>query len=133
MTDETLLGIIPDLNWRRGFLKYAHATLLVTNKRLVIALRPKERAKDPSGDVYRTLGPETALAETPGNLEIDLSHIRSFRVESGQALSADDAPHPDRLILKTEAGKEVFTFGTHSLSSKEAKTLLGSAMRQTAS
>ncbi len=124
MTDETLLGIIPDLNWRCGFLKYAHATLVVTNKRLIVALRPKERAKDPSGEMYRAMGFDAIRAEAPGNLEIDLSQIRSFRVESGQALSADDAPHPDRLILKTEAGKEVFTFGTHSLSAKEAKALL---------
>jgi len=128
MMDETLLGIIPDLNWRRGFLKYVHATLLVTNQRLLVALRPKERAKDPSGEVYRGMGFDAIHAESSGNLVIDLSQIRSFRVESGQALSADDAPHPDRLILKTETGKEVFTFGTHSLSAREAKALLERAL-----
>ena len=122
--DEMLLGIIPDLNWRRGLLKYAHSTLVVTNKRLLVALRPKERAKDPSGEVYRGMGFDTIYAETPGNLAVDPSQIRSFRVESGQALSADDAPHPDRLILKTATGKEVFAFGTHSLSAKEAEALL---------
>jgi len=124
MMDETLLGIIPDLNWRRGLLKYAHATLVVTNKRLLVALRPKGRGKDPSGEMYRAMGFDAIHAESPGNLAIGLSQIRSFRVESGQALSGDDAPHPDRLILKTATGKEVFTFGTYSLSSKEAKALL---------
>jgi hypothetical protein len=36
---------------------------------------------------------------------------------------------PDRLILKTATGKEVFTFGTKSLSAKEAKALLEHALR----
>jgi len=130
MMDETLIGIIPDLNWRRGFLKYAHATLVVTNKRLLVALRPKERAKDPSGEIYRGMGFDAIHAETPGNLAIDLSQVRSFRVESGEALGSDDTPHPDRLILKTEAGKELFTFGTKSLSAKEAKALLEKALGQ---
>lgn len=156
MDEEKTLGIIPNLNHRKGFLKYEACNLIVTDRRLILALLTKEMAKEAArkareegearGETcltkavhtltagstvyerYRTMHPAEILTEAIGNVAINLDEVRSFRVESGEALGSDDAPHPDRLILKTTAGKHVFTFGTKSLSAKEAKVLLEQAL-----
>jgi len=70
---------------------------------------------------------EDILSETEGNFAIDASGIKRLRVERGPGGDIDTPGGPDRLIIKSTTGKHVFTFGTKSISAKEARALLKEA------
>ena len=76
---------------------------------------------------YRGMAIEAILSETEGNLAIDASGIKRLHVERGAGGDIEVSGGPDRLIIKSTAGKHVFTFGTKSISAKEAKAILKEA------
>ncbi len=131
MADEVMIGILPDLQHRTGLLRYEHCTLAVTDRRLIIALATKEMRRVEGASVHerhRRMSPDALLAETPGNRGIPLAEVESARLERGDFGGDDNVSHPDRLILRTKGGKEVFTFGSCALPVAEAKDLLRQAL-----
>lgn len=58
----------------------------------------------------------------------DAGEIERIQVERGGG-TIDTSGGPDRLIIKSTAGKHVFTFGTKSISAKEARAILSKAFR----
>ena len=131
MDAETIVGIIPDLKHKKGLLKYESCNVIVTNNRLIVARMTKEirsaLADTSAEEKYRGMAIEDILSETEGNLAIEASGIKRLHVERGAGSDIDTSGGPDRLIIKSTAGKHVFTFGTKSISAKEAKALLKEA------
>ena len=131
MDAETIVGIIPDLKHKKGFLKYEGCNVIVTNRRLIVARMTKEMRKalasTSAEEKYRGMAIEDILSETEGNFAIEASETKRLRVERGAGGDIETSGGPDRLIIKSTAGKHVFTFGTKSISAKDAKALLKEA------
>ena len=131
MESEQIVGIIPDLKHKKGLLKYEACNVIVTGSRLIVAIMTKQMRKSlgdtPLDQKYRGMAIEDILSETEGNLAFDASGIKRLRVERGAGGDIDTSGGPDRLIIKSTTGKHVFTFGTKSISAKEAKALLKEA------
>ena len=131
MDAETIIGIIPSLKHKKGFLKYEGCNVIVTNKRLIVAHMTKEMRKalaDTSPEEkYRGMAIEAILSETEGNLAIAADEIKRIRVERGSGGDIEVSGGPDRLIVRTTSGKHLFTFGGKSIPAKEAKALLKEA------
>jgi len=129
---EQIVGIILDLKHKKGFLKYEACNVIVTGSRLIVAIMTKQMRKSlgdiPLDQKYRGMTMDAILAETQGNFAIDASGIKRLRVERGAGGDIDTSGGPARLIIKSTAGKHVFTFGTKSISAKEAKALLKEAL-----
>jgi len=132
MGSEQIVGIIPDLKHKKGFLKYEGCNVIVTGSRLIIAIMTKQMRKSlgdiPLDQKYRGMTMDAILAETQGNFAIDASGIKRLRVERGSGGDIDTSGGPDRLIIKSTTGKHVFTFGKKSISAKEAQALLKEAL-----
>jgi len=128
---ETIVGIIPDLKHKKGFLKYEGCSVIVTDRRLIVARMTKQMRKalasTSAEEKYRGMAMDAILAETQGNFAIDASGVKRLRVERGAGGDIDTSGGPDRLIIKSTTGKHVFTFGTKSISAKEARALLKEA------
>jgi len=131
MESEQIVGIIPDLNHKKGFLKYEGCSVIVTDRRLIVARMTKEMrealADTSPEEKYRGMAIEDILSETEGNLAIAAEEIKRIRVERGSGGDIEVSGGPDRLIARTTSGKHVFTFGTKSIPAKEARALLKEA------
>jgi len=132
MGSEQIVGIIPDLKHKKGFLKYEGCNVIVTGNRLIVAIMTKDMRKS-SGDIpldqkYRGMAIEDILSETEGNFAIPAEEIKRIRVERGSGGDIEVSGGPDRLIIKSTTGKHVFTFGKKSISAKEAQALLKEAL-----
>ena len=131
MESEQIVGIIPDLKHKKGFLKYEGCNVIVTDRRLIVACMTKEMRKalgeTPLDQKYRGMTTDAILAETQGNLAIPAEEIKRIRVERGSGGDIEVSGGPDRLIVRTTSGKHLFTFGGKSISAKEARALLKEA------
>jgi len=131
MESEQVVGIIPDLKHKKGLLKYEPCNVIVTGSRLIVAIMTKQMRKalaDTSPEEkYRGMAIEDILSETEGNFAITADEIKRIRVERGSGGDIEVSGGPDRLIIKSTAGKHLFTFGTKSISAKEARALLKEA------
>ena len=124
--NESVLAVISNLTLVGGFMgiKQKRYTLVVTDERLIFAELTKAKARELSdearrrtkaegGSVFEQLGaqmrvaqdhaqlywsipPEAALAETPGNVAVDRSDIRKVKFKYGASETASDL-----VILKT--------------------------------
>ena len=131
MESEQIVGIIPDLKHKKGFLKYEACNLIVTGTRLIVAIMTKDMRKSlgdtPLDQKYRGMTTDAILAETQGTFAIPADEIKRIRVERGSGGDIDTSGGPDRLIIKSTTGKHVFTFGTKGISAKDAKAILKEA------
>jgi len=131
MESEQIVGVIPNLKHKKGFLKYESCNVIVTGSRLVVAIMTKELRKtlgDTSLDQkYRGMTMDAILAETQGNFGILTGQIKRIRVERGSGGDIEVSGGPDRLIVKTTSGKHLFTFGAKSIPTKQAKVILNEA------
>ena len=131
MESEQIVGIIPDLKHKKGFLKYESCNVIVTGSRLVVAIMTKQMRKSlgdtPLDQKYRGMTADAILAETPGNLAIPADEIKRIRVERGSGGDIEVSGGPDRLIVKTTSGKHLFTFGSKSIPPKQTRSILKEA------
>ena len=131
MESEQIVGIIPDLKHKKGFLKYESCNVVVTASRLIVTIMTKELRKSLDDTLldqkYRAMTMDAILAETQGNLAIPAEEIKRIRVERGSGGDIEVSGGPDRLIVKTTSGKHLFTFGSKSIPAKEAKSILKEA------
>lgn len=128
---EQIVGVIPYLNRKKGFLKYESCDVVVTNSRLIVAIVAKAMRKESRGtspvEKYQGMAPDAILSETEGNFAIDGSQIKRIRVERGAGGDIETSGGPDRLIIRTTDKKHVFNFATKSISAKDAKAILKQA------
>lgn len=128
---EQIVGVIPYLNHKKGFLKYESCDVVVTNSRLIVAIVAKAMRKESKGtspvEKYQGMAADAILSETEGNLAIDGSQIKRIRVERGAGGDIETSGGPDRLIIRTTDRKHVFTFATKSISAKDAEAILKQA------
>lgn len=131
MESEQVVGIIPDLKHKKGLLKYEPCNVIVTGSRLIVAIMTKQMRKSlgdtPLDQKYRGMTMDSILTETQGNFAIAAEEIKRIRVERGSGGDIEVSGGPDRLIVRTTSGKHLFTFGTKSISAKEARALLKEA------
>jgi len=131
MESEQIVGIIPDLKHKKGFLKYEGCNVIVTDRRLIVARMTKEMRKSlgdtPLDQKYRGMTMDAILAETQGNFAIAADEIKRIRVERGSGGDIEVSGGSDRLIVKTTSSKYLFTFGGKSIPAKEARALLKEA------
>ena len=131
METEQIMGIIPYLNHKKGFLKYESCDVIATNSRLVVAVMTKTMRKasaDTTADEkYRGMTIDAILSETPENFAIDSSQVKRIRVERGAGGDIETSGGPDRMLIHTSDRKHVFTFGAKSISAKDAKAILKEA------
>ena len=128
---EQVVGVIPYLSHKKGFLKYESCDVIVTNNRLIVAIAAKAMRKEPRGtspvEKYQAMAPDAILSETDDNFAFDGSQIKRIWVERGAGGDLETSGGPDRLIVRTTDQKHVFTFGTKSISTKDAKAILKQA------
>lgn len=145
-TDEAIIGIIPGLQYRKGLFSSQPVDLIVTTRRIVIAIltnkmmsemaaaaakKAKAEGRGIFGQImqsmstgfsyhqrYAAMSIEQIASETPGNQSIELGAIRSIRFQSGDR----DENSPDKLILNTTSGK--MTFSGRGLQTRETRDLL---------
>jgi hypothetical protein len=128
MDSEQIVGIIPDLKHKKGFLKYEPCSVIATGSRLIVAIMTKDMRKSlgdtPLDQKYRGMTADAILAETQGNFAIAADEIKRIRVQRGSGGDIDVSGGPDRLIVKTTSGKHLFTFGAESIPAKQARSIL---------
>jgi len=131
MESEQIVGIIPDLKHKKGLLKYEPCNVIVTGSKLIVAIMTKElhnsQGDTPLDQKYRGMTTDAILAETQGNFAVPAGQIKRIRVERGSGGDIEVSGGPDRLIVRTTSGKHLFTFGSKSIPTKQAKAILKEA------
>jgi hypothetical protein len=148
MTEERLIGIVPNLNKRKGLFGMQAFNLLLTDQRIIAAEMTKDMLKEEARRAasdskgagamkrmmatmtsginlykrYETMDPGAALAENPDNFVMDRAHIQSIRVKGGDH-DDDESQDPAEITIKWTGGKLVLQGATGSLSSREMRDL----------
>ena len=124
MTVITQREMIHGLKRKVGLLRYQPCSVLFENgTMLVVACDKKERGEELTAR-YGEMTVEEILGETGGNFEIPANQVETVRVERNAGGGIDTASGPDRLIMKTLLGKQVFVFTGKGTDSAEAKEIL---------
>lgn len=151
---ERVLAVIPNATLKGGFMGMASkaGTLVLTERRVVFAHTTSQMMKQLVTDArdgakadgkgffgqwgaqlgayaafaqrYLEMDPNVALAESPENLAIENAAIRKAQVKVG----VDDqngAPGTDKLVIKTDGGKTVWTLGSGAGQAKQALIAAG--------
>jgi len=145
-TEETIIGIIPGLQYRKGLFSSQPVDLILTTHRIIVAIltskmmtemaaaaakNAKAQGRGIFGQImqsmstgfnyharYATMSIEQIVGETPGNQSVELRTVRSIRLQSGDS----DNNSPDKLVLTTTGGK--MTFNGRGLCTRETRDLL---------
>lgn len=151
---ERVLAVIPNATLKGGFMGMASkaGTLVLTERRVIFAHTTSQMMKQLVADArdgakadgkgffgqwgaqlgayaafaqrYMEMDPNAALAESPENLAIENAAIRKAQVKVG----VDDqngAPGTDKLVVKTDGGKTVWTLGSGAGQAKQALIAAG--------
>lgn len=125
---------------KSGMIKRTSYVIVMTDRRLVFAqqtaemlkqaaMQARDQAKESGkgffgqwgaqiaatmshAERYRTMHPDQALAETPGNWQLDVAAITGVKVRMGQHSDENTNATPDKLIIKTSSGKHTFEMQT---------------------
>lgn len=153
-TGERVLAVIPNATLKGGFMGMSSkaGTLVLTERRVIFAHTTSQMMKQLVADArdgakadgkgffgqwgaqlgayaafaqrYLEMDPNATLAESPENLAIENAAIRKAQVKVG----VDDqngAPGTDKLVVKTDAGKTVWTLGSGAGQAKQALIAAG--------
>lgn len=151
---ERVLAVIPNATLKGGFMGMSSkaGTLVLTERRVIFAHTTSEMMKRLVADArdgakadgkgffgqwgaqlgayaafaqrYLEMDPNVTLAESPENLSIENAAIRKAQVKVG----VDDqngAPGTDKLVVKTDGGKTVWTLGSGAGQAKQALIAAG--------
>ena len=138
--DERVTGVIPAAKIKTGMFSTKAYTLVVTDRRLLLAemtdaavkrhveeARAEKKAEGGGflgqwgaqlgaalrfADRYLAMSPEVILAETPGNAALTPAELRSIKVERKKDRGGDDEPDRDYLRITIEAGSGKREFNT---------------------
>jgi hypothetical protein len=140
---ERVLSVIPNTTLKSGFMGLGSkaGNLVLTDRRIIFAHMTSQMMKDMVAGArdeakadgkgffgqwgaqlsaysafaqrYLEMDPEATLAETPENLAIENASIRKAQIKKG-VQDENGTPGTDKLIIKTDAGKTVWTLGSSS-------------------
>ncbi len=130
---ERVVAVIPSTRLKAGLIKRVDHTLVLTDRRIIFARITPEMLKQAVADAregaktegkgffgqwgaqlraygalaegYLVMPPEVTLTEHPENFAIERQAISEAKVRAGRHHDDDQKPTPDRLVLKTTAGK----------------------------
>jgi hypothetical protein len=109
MVEEKLIGIIPAVSRKKGFISREAFNVVVTERRMIFAVMTQEMLKEEAKKVrkgggllgifsaatvgyslyerYLDMPPEAALKENPQNFFVDLNRIKKVKVKEGRNLT----------------------------------------------
>jgi len=147
MTDETIVGIIP--NTHAGFFGNKCYNLVVTNKRLIVTELTSEMIKSEAKKVaeeskqreegifkrfastafagtkyytrYQSMPINQIISENPNNFVIEPQMVKKIRVNF-RYVDAEQTRSENEIRIKWSGGKSIFKF--NSIGTKEAKNIL---------
>lgn len=153
-TEERVLSVIPNATLKGGFMGMSSkaGTLVLTERRVIFAHTTSQMTRQLVADArdgakadgkgflgqwgaqlgaygafaqrYLEMDPDVTLAESSENVAIESTAIRKAQLKVG----VDDqngAPGTDKLIVKTDAGKTVWTLGSGAGQAKQALIAAG--------
>ena len=153
--DERVTGVIPLARTKTGMFSTKTYTLVVTDRRLIMAEATSAVMKDVAEDAraskkaegggffsqwgaqiaasihyadrYLALSPDAIAAETPGNIVLAPSDVRAVKVER-KTDREEDKPDRDylRVTIETTSGKRTFDTDNEDPRADDARALLAS-------
>lgn len=124
MTETTRKDLIHGLKRKVGLLRYQPCSVILENDTMFVAACDKKARGEDLAARYADMTPEEILAESEGNLSISADQIDKIRVDRQAGGGIDTSGGPDRIILKTTLGKQVFVFTGKGTDSARAKEIL---------
>jgi hypothetical protein len=130
---EKLVGIIPAVSRKKGFIGMEAFNVVVTERRMIFAIMTTEMIKEEAQSVskgkglagffsgvtagyslykrYLDMPPEAALKENPQNFSVDLNRIKKVKVKEGRDLRrGTGVPQYDESHLEVETPGEKYKF-----------------------
>ncbi|MDI6900733.1 MAG: zinc ribbon domain-containing protein [Anaerosomatales bacterium] len=130
---ERVVATVGGLNLKAGLLKRESATIVVTDRRVIVAKISKEMMKQVVADArdsakaggkgflgqigaqmsawsgwaerYLAMSPDEVMAENADNVSIDRAQVTKVSFKHGHAVDDGATSTPDRIVLKTGVGK----------------------------
>lgn len=124
MTETTHNDVIHGLKRKLSLFRYQTCGLVLADDMLLVADCDKSARGDELAARWGGMTAAEILAESEGNLKILADQIEKIRVERHGKGDIDTPSAPDRIILKTMIGKQVFIFTGKGTDSKDAKEVL---------
>ena len=124
MTVTAQKEIIHGLKRKMSLFRYQPCALILDEGMLLVAACDKSDRADELAGRWGEKSAQEILAETEGNLQILDNQVEKIRVERHGKGDIDTPSGPDRIILKTMIGKQVFIFTGKGTDSGEAKEIL---------
>jgi len=124
MSESSQREVIHGLKRKVGLLRYQPCSVMIDNGGLLVAACDKSARGEELAARYGGMSSEQILAESEGNFAVQDSQVTKIRVECHGGGDIDTASSPDRIILKTVIGKQVFYFTGKGTDSRDAKRLL---------
>ena len=146
MSDETIVGIIPNAQKKAGFLKRAAYNLVVTNTRIIgarvtsemlkKAVQEKSEESKAAGEgffkrwaktatagfsfheKYFSMNPEDIVKEHPDNFSVPIQEVKNIKYHQGDM----EMNTNDSVEIVTQSGKHKFNLP--SFSASQAKKIL---------
>jgi 2-oxoglutarate dehydrogenase complex dehydrogenase (E1) component-like enzyme len=128
MNDKVLIGLVPDLKRKAGFLKFKTCTLIILEKQLIFAhstQKLRNTFKNKTIDAhYHPMTVKKILGESPENFSLQPKDIVRIRLMSGEIFIDASENGPDKLAIRTHDHRYNFVFGPKSPSFERVKALL---------
>jgi len=130
---EQLVGIIPAVSRKKGFISVEAFNVVVTERRMIFAIMTTEMIKEEAKKAgkkgglagifnavtagyslykrYLDMAPEAALKENPQNFFVDLNRIKKVKVKEGRNLTRGiGVPRYEDSHLEVETAGEKYKF-----------------------
>ena len=125
MTERTQKDVIHGLKRKVGLLRYQPCSVIFENGTMLVAACETTARGDELTARYSDMTPEEILAESEGNFSIPANQVEKVRVDRhAGGGDIDTSGGPDRIILKTLLGKQVFVFTGKGTDSARAREIL---------
>ena len=124
MSVITQREVIHGLERKVGLLRYEPCSMVFENGTMLVAACQKTDRGEELTARYGEMTAEEILAESEGNFAIPSNQVEKVRVDRHAGGGVDTSGGPDRIILKTLVGKQVFVFTGKGTDSARAKEIL---------
>ena len=125
MTETMRKELIHGLERKVGLLRYQPCVVIFENGTMLVAACDKKARGEELTARYSGMTAEEILVESEGNFSIPANQIEKIRVDRHTGGGdIETSGGPDRIILKTLLGKQVFVFTGKGTDSARAKEIL---------
>ena len=153
MNAEKIIGIVPNLNKKKGWFSWQTFNLVLTDRRVIAAeltsdmikaeAAKKSREAKEQGFLkqmistafsgygiyqrYYTMQPDAILSENAGNYALDIARIKSLEVKHKHYERDNKHYDETELLIKADSGKYSFKAVAGGMSAADMKSLLRQA------